>query len=236
MVRLDPGTGTWARATAILPTDMSATSGFEFEHVDSTQDPEALLAYLDLTSAARARSQDGGLPVEFQVGDAQQLPFDADTFDAARAERVLQHLLDPARALAELIRVTRPGRPVVAMDPDYDTLVVDSPDRMVTREIVRAYSDSVPNGWMGRRLPALFLEAGLREVQVVPVAAVFTDFALASQIFWLAAATERAVASGNISEDQAAGWLAWLEESDRQGRFFSGVTAYIVAGRKPEPS
>jgi len=93
----------------------------------------------------------------------------------------------------------------------------------------------VPNGWIGRRLRALFLDAGLKEVQVVPVAAVFTDFALASKIFWLAAATERAVASGAISEDQAAGWLAGLEESDRQGRFFSGITAYIVAGLKPDP-
>jgi hypothetical protein len=31
-------------------------------------------------------------------------------------------------------------------------------------------------------------------------------------------------------------WLAQLEESDRQGRFFSGLTGYVVAGRKPEPT
>src|SRR5215467_10946103 len=39
---------------------------------------------------ARARSEEDGLPVEFRVGDAHQLPFDAGTFEATRTERVLQ--------------------------------------------------------------------------------------------------------------------------------------------------
>ena len=77
--------------------------------------------------------------------------------------------------------------------------------------------------------------AGLREVQVVPVAMVLSDLALASQSFWLATSTERAAAIGAIMDDQAAAWLAQLEESDQQGAF-QRLTGYIVAGRKLEPT
>src|SRR5215467_10472380 len=33
---------------------MSATSGFEFDDLDATRDPDALMAYLDLTTAQRS--------------------------------------------------------------------------------------------------------------------------------------------------------------------------------------
>jgi ubiquinone/menaquinone biosynthesis C-methylase UbiE len=185
---------------------------------------------------ARRRSDGDELPVEFQVGDAHVLPFAADTFDAVRSDRVLQHVADPARALAELVRVTRTDRPVVVMDADWDTLVVDAPDRAVTRAVLRAHADAVPNGWIGRQLRGLFVTAGLRDVLVVPVAAAVESFALARQILRLPAAVEGAVSLGVIGREQGARWLASLEEADREGRFFAGLTGYIAAGRKPERS
>jgi SAM-dependent methyltransferase len=181
----------------------------------------------------RTRAQGAGLPVEFHVGDAHELPFEADTFDAARTDRVLQHLRDPALALAELARVTRPGRPVVVMDSDWDTLVVDSPDRAVTRQILRAHVDATPHSRIGSRLRALFLGVGLRDVQVVAVAAALTSFPLANRIFRLAAAAQTAAATGAVSEEQAARWLAQLEDADREDRFFCSLTGYVVAGLKP---
>jgi SAM-dependent methyltransferase len=45
----------------------------------------------------------------FQIGDAQALPFPAMTFDAAVAGLVLHFVPDPARAVAEMKRVLRPG-------------------------------------------------------------------------------------------------------------------------------
>jgi 2-polyprenyl-3-methyl-5-hydroxy-6-metoxy-1,4-benzoquinol methylase len=45
--------------------------------------------------------------LEFRAGDAVSLPFDAATFDLVCAVEVLEHLEDPAAALAEMSRVTR---------------------------------------------------------------------------------------------------------------------------------
>ena len=52
----------------------------------------------------------------FVRGDAHALPFADATFDGCRADRTLQHLADPERALAEMVRVTRPGGRVVVVD------------------------------------------------------------------------------------------------------------------------
>lgn len=53
--------------------------------------------------AARAR----GLDVH--LADAQSPPFDDDSFDVVTANHMLYHVLDPDRALAEFLRVLRPG-------------------------------------------------------------------------------------------------------------------------------
>lgn len=41
----------------------------------------------------------------------------------------------------------------------------------------------------------------------------------------LAGAARTAVEAGAVSEEQAARWLAQLEDADRADRFFSGLTA-----------
>ena len=53
--------------------------------------------------------------IEALVGDVQQLPFDAASFDCAVAAWMLYHVDDLDRGLAELVRVLRPGGRLVAV-------------------------------------------------------------------------------------------------------------------------
>ena len=46
---------------------------------------------------------------KFEVGDAKKLSFADGTFDVAIMALVLAFLLDPAKAVAEMARVVRPG-------------------------------------------------------------------------------------------------------------------------------
>jgi demethylmenaquinone methyltransferase/2-methoxy-6-polyprenyl-1,4-benzoquinol methylase len=48
-------------------------------------------------------------PVRFVAGDALQLPFRDEAFDAVTISFGLRNVADPGAALAELLRVTRPG-------------------------------------------------------------------------------------------------------------------------------
>lgn len=58
---------------------------------------------------AYARTRPGTESAEFRLGDAQQLPFADARFDVAAMALVIAFIPDPARAVAELRRVVKPG-------------------------------------------------------------------------------------------------------------------------------
>ncbi len=63
---------------------------------------------------AHARSRNTDTRLRFEHADAGALPFDDDSFDRAFSLLVLQFVPDPARAVAEMRRVVRPGGTVTA--------------------------------------------------------------------------------------------------------------------------
>lgn len=65
-----------------------------------------------LTSAA-------GIDATFSVEDIHELSFPSNTFDAAHAHQVLQHVKDPVKALTEMARVLKPGGYLAARDADH---------------------------------------------------------------------------------------------------------------------
>lgn len=60
-----------------------------------------------------APARPGAGAVRFAAGDALALPFADGVFDAVTISFGLRNVADPARALAELLRVTRPGGKLV---------------------------------------------------------------------------------------------------------------------------
>lgn len=66
-----------------------------------------------MLTAAETRARAGGLHIDVRAGSATALPFADASFDRVLAVTVLCFVDDPARALAEMARVTRPGGMVV---------------------------------------------------------------------------------------------------------------------------
>jgi ubiquinone/menaquinone biosynthesis C-methylase UbiE len=181
-----------------------------------------------MIAAARRRAEERGLPVAFEVGEATALPFADGTFDVCRAARVLEHLDDPGGALAEMARVTRPDGRIVVFDFDWDTLIVDHPDKETTRDVVATYSDSIRNGWIGRQLPRLLGEQRLEVLSVDPVQ-VSVHYALAE--LFLGSHLVALQTSGALSPDEAQGWWEHLRRADAAGTLLIGFTAFVVVGR-----
>lgn len=63
---------------------------------------------------AFARTRPGARGAEFHKGDAMTLPFAADRFDAAVMALVIFFVPEPAKGVAEMARVVRPGGTVAA--------------------------------------------------------------------------------------------------------------------------
>jgi hypothetical protein len=134
--------------------------------------------------------------------------------------------------ITEMVRVLRSDGLLVAMEPDWGTFTVNSPDREITRHLLNFWCDSFPSGWIGRNLTKYFRQARLGEIQVYPETFVTTDLTLADQIFDLTGTVARAQGEGKISSPAAADWWNELNSLHRAGMFFASFTAMIVKGKK----
>jgi hypothetical protein len=89
----------------------------------------------------------------------------------------------PCRCCSQF--VTRPGGHIVVLEPDWETVVTDSPYRDVTRKILNFFCDTViRNGWIGRQLPRMFKDHGLVDIVGTPVSGITTDFEQAYRLEW----------------------------------------------------
>ncbi len=186
-----------------------------------------------MVSEARRRAEDSGLPVEFRTADAHRLALPDTEFDAARAERVFQHLTNPAQALRELARVTRDGgRIVIGPDPDWETLVIDCSDPELMRRVKTAHCKLIASPGIAHEVHAHMRRIGLDAIAVTAGALVITDFAAADAMFALTSAAERARDDGAISSGECSSWIHDLRRRDDAGDFFLALTGFLTTGRK----
>jgi SAM-dependent methyltransferase len=165
---------------------------------------------------------------------ATRLPFDDASFDRCAASRLLQHLEHPSDALAEMVRVARPGARILISDSDWGTAVIDGSDRQLSERIRAIGVECIKSGTVGRQLYAMFHDVGLVDVCVTPKTLVITDFAIANDLLLLPSTIEAGVESGVLSRDETNAWLRDLEERSHGGRFFASVSGFLAVGRKAE--
>ena len=105
--------------------------------------------------------------VDVRRAPAEELPFADDTFDASLAQLVVHFLRDPARGLAEMARVTRPGGLVAACVWDLAGGEAPlSPFWDAARRLdPHAEDESGLPGAREGHLAELLREAGLRDVE-----------------------------------------------------------------------
>ena len=121
-----------------------------------------------------ARARITGARASFEIGDAQLLPIDTASVDAAVAGLVLNFVPQPLRAVTEMARVTRPGGVIAIYVWDYAGKM----------ELMRYFWDAAvaldptANEFVeGSRFPIcrpqplaeLFAQVGLHDVEVRPI-------------------------------------------------------------------
>jgi SAM-dependent methyltransferase len=91
--------------------DLGCGTGRALPHLRQAVGPDGHVLGLDLTPEmlATARRHGRNAHAWLVLADARRLPLPSGAIDAAFAAGLLPHLPEPARGLAELARVTRPG-------------------------------------------------------------------------------------------------------------------------------
>jgi SAM-dependent methyltransferase len=212
---LDVGTGTGADALALA-------SQFSVEVVG-----------IDVSRTMVDEARRRGLR-EAHVARAEALPFQDSSFDGCWADRTFQHLAEPEVALAEMVRVAKPGARVVVADPDYDTQVVDVADQELARRVLPFRADrALRNGTLAHRMGGLFVRAGLTDVSVEAAPVVLRDPTALDNALglrsWAAFAHER----GLLDAADVARWEETIDRSIAEGHFLYSFSLFLTAGTTP---
>jgi SAM-dependent methyltransferase len=185
---------------------------------------------------AFARTRFANAPVRLRQGDAMALPWADASLDAATMALVIFFVPEPARSVAEMARVVRPGGSVSAYA--WDILGGGFPYAVLQEEM--AAIDSPP-AWpvsVGASridaLQALWHDAGLVDVEThaIVVERTFADF----ETFWAIARTGPRLSSSiaAMSAEKHQRFRERVRErlgADAQGRIVCRGTANAVRGR-----
>jgi ubiquinone/menaquinone biosynthesis C-methylase UbiE len=108
--------------------------------------------------------------IQFHRGNANNLPFNENTFDFVYTRLVLMHNPNPTEILKEMVRVCKPGGVVCAVEIDDGTQVFHPYGRELSKLLNAHIEYSRINGTdrtMGRKLYSYFTSQGLIDVKVV---------------------------------------------------------------------
>jgi SAM-dependent methyltransferase len=107
--------------------------------------------------------------LKFIQGDAQTMRFAPDSFDLVYTRMLLQYLREKERAVAEMVRVCRPGGTVLLQDLDGQLLWHYPEDPLMQRAVEKVLAALAPTGFdpfVGRKLFWLAQRAGLKKLDV----------------------------------------------------------------------
>jgi ubiquinone/menaquinone biosynthesis C-methylase UbiE len=113
---------------------------------------------------------DRGLDVvQVLAGDARHTGLPSGGFDVAHTRTLLVTIPEPAEVVAEMVRLVRPGGWVASMELDMEFSLCYPPDEAFARIcdiFTVVFSRNGADPQLGRKVPQLFRDAGLTDVEV----------------------------------------------------------------------
>ncbi len=220
---LDVGCGTGVEVRALL-----ARSDFAGRVVAVDHSPALLETARRLAVAEGLQER-----VDFVVGDAHHLELLDGAFEVVIAHTLLSHVADPATAMREMARVTRPGGTVAVFDGDYASWTWSHPDPALAAAMnVGFLAAVVANPRVMREMPFLLREVGLE--LVATRARVYAEIGTGS--FFPAAAETYGpliARSGAVPAADVERWLVDLRRALDDRTFFAACNYYACVAERP---
>ncbi|MFT5260165.1 MAG: arsenite methyltransferase [Saprospiraceae bacterium] len=216
--------------------DVGCGTGFLTAEMASLVGEQGLVHGLDYSADMLATAHqrcDDTSQIKLTKASAEALPFPDNTFDAATCTQVLLYVEDADKALRELNRTLKPGGRVAIIETDWRGLVLNSFDDALTRRIINAFPQEVPNPNLPPSMPKRLSSAGFSNIKcsTIPIInlhngpAYFAHTALE----WHG---KIALKHNIISQDELTAWLDDLDARARNDDFFMCFDRYLFNATK----
>lgn len=226
--------------------DVGCGSGIDLPNLRSLVGSAGLVIGLERNAAlvrqarqniAAAGATDGTIMV--MCADAEQMPIPTASLDRVRADRALQHAQHPARVLAEMWRVLRPGGMLTVVEPDWGMVGVFpggacGDDDAAISQVLAWTKRQLAHALIGRQLHGLLRQMGGEhwgQIQVQTL--VFQlDWETVNPILQISESAEALSREQPTLRSELEMWLRRVEEASARGTFWAGVPLMFATAQK----
>lgn len=177
-----------------------------------------------------ARGMDG---ITFLQADVTALPFDNDSLQGLRNERLIQHVLHPEQAFREFNRVLKPGASLAIVETDWSSMTLYSAPPGMADLVKDFYAHkNVPNGSVALDLNSLLLQTGFKDItcNIYPLVSHSLDQVIA--FIRLDYVLQQMVERNFLSIEEHETLFNALREADTQGHFAMSLNLVVATGIK----
>ncbi|MGB1009377.1 MAG: methyltransferase domain-containing protein [Thiolinea sp.] len=217
---LDVGCG-----TAFLAREMAALVGGQGRVVGIDNSD-------DMLAVGRERCND--LPqIELKQAAADQIPAADNSFDVVTCTQVLLYVPDLDAALSELYRVLKPGGRIAIVETDWRGVVINSSDDVLSRRILSAFDQAVPNPNLPPKLRTLLKQKGFRNLRTEAIPILNTSMTPANfsvtSVRWLSGVAKK---YGHATAEEVQQWRDDLAEKAKNNEYFFCVNRFLFSAIK----
>ena len=215
--------------------DIGCGFGLETLRLAEVAGPDVSVHGLDKSeffiAEAKRRAETKNLRIDFQTGDATNLPFDDGSFDYVRAERLLIYLKDFQSVIAEMRRVLKPGGHLALIEPDFSTVTINVANRTLFRKVIEyEIAHAVEQSWLPGPLNSALQDLGFQNIECASRALIFQQDLGAAYFKSLGVHAQEA---GTITENENLEWQQSIDRLRKTGQIFATVGYFLFTATRP---
>ena len=197
--------------------------------------PSGKIVGMDNSEAmlAIAREKATAENIEYQLKAVEEMDFPDDYFDGVVCTQVLSYLAAPVDVIRSLLRVVKPTGRIFISETDWDTLMYSIPDKELQRKVTMAFSDHQGDGWVGRRLYALCLQSGGKQIDLHPYVIHNAEYSIRKYGGPLSyVIRDYLLRTQKCTDAEVQRWLKLLSEAFDDHSYFFGLNRIVCILRK----
>lgn len=171
--------------------------------------------------------------VELQEAAADKIPVADASFDVVTCTQVLLYVPNLSAVLNELYRVLKPGGRIAIVETDWRGVVINSADDALSRRILAAFDQAVPNPNLPPALGPLLRHTGFSNVRTEAIPILNTSMAPASfsvtSVRWLSGIAKK---YGQASAEEVQQWRDDLATKAANGEYFFCFNRFLFSALK----